>query len=159
METKDILIYESGDGGEWSIQNKDLALVETLWQQVYLALFGGNIEANTSPNVLITEERLDWWGNSLIYPENPEMQFNSNTERALGNTALNSAGRLTILRAVETDLDYLSPMLNYTADVELVTQDRIRIIVNFTPKGNNQNRVLVLVYDNAKNEVIIEQTI
>jgi len=47
METKDILLYESGDGGEMSIQSNDLALAETLYMQVYLAMFGGNVEEAT----------------------------------------------------------------------------------------------------------------
>jgi hypothetical protein len=37
--------------------------------------------------------------------------------------------------------------------------NKIRIIVNFTPKSNQENRVLQLVYDNAKNELLIEKTI
>lgn len=159
METKDILIYESGDGGEMAIINKDLALAETLYQQVYLALFGGNVEQNTTNNSLITEQNFDWWGNSLILEESPSEQFNSNTERTLNTTALNSAGRLTIIRAVESDLEYLSSLLNYFVDVDFPQRDKVRISVYFTPKDNQQDRVLVMVYDNAKNEVIIEKTI
>ena len=159
MDTKDILLYESGDGGEMSVMSDDLVLSETLYQQVYLALFGGNIEANTSNNTLITEERKDWWGNELIYKETPSKQFNSNTERTINNIALNSSGRLEVIRAVESDLQYLTTLLNYSVDVELININRMRIIVNFTPKDNLQDRVLVLVYDNARNELIIEQTI
>lgn len=159
MDTKDIHLYESGDGGEMLILNNDLALTELLLQQVYIALFGGNVEANTDNNVLPTEQRFDWWGNGLFFTENQSEQFNSNTERTLNTTTLNSAGRLTILSAVQQDLSYLSDVANATYDVELLTYNRVRIIVNFTPKDNQQNKVLQLVYDNAKNELIIEQVI
>ena len=42
MITKDLNIFESGDGGELSIINEDLLFGESLYQQIYLALFGGN---------------------------------------------------------------------------------------------------------------------
>jgi len=159
MDTKDILLYETGDGGDASLQNNDLALSETLYMQVYLALFGGNIEANTVTNTLPTEQRFDWWGNSLIMADTPNTQFNSNTERVLSTTALSSAGRLDIIRAVDADLSYLTELLDYSAGVELLSINRVRITVNFTPKTNQQNKVLILVYDNAKKELITEQTI
>ena len=159
METKDIVLYESGDGGEMSILNNDLDLGETLYQQVYLALFGGNLKANTRIDNLISEELFDWWGNSLFFSENPVKQFNSKTERTLDNVALNSSGRLAILQAVKDDLSYLSELLNYSVDVELFGVNKIRIIVNFTQKTNQENKTLQLVYDNAKNELIIEKII
>ena len=159
MDTKDILIYESGDGGEFSIQSGDLAINETLYNQVYLALFGGNIEADTKREYLPTEERNDYWGNALIFANEPEKQFNSTTERTINNTALNSAGRLTIIRAIETDLQYLSDLLTFTVDAEILSVNTIRIIIKFEPLGSQQSRVLQLVYNNAKNELITELTI
>lgn len=159
METKDILLYESGDGGEMAILSNDLELGETLYQQVYLSLFGGNLKANTRIDNLISEELFDWWGNSLFFSENPSKQFNSKTERTLDNVALNSSGRLVILQAVKDDLSYLSELLNYNVDVELFGVNKIRIIINFTQKTNQENKTLQLVYDNAKNELIIEKVI
>ena len=159
METKDILLFESGDGGEMAILNNDLELGQTLYQQVYLALFGGNLKANTRINNLVSEELFDWWGNALFFSETPVKQFNSNTERTLDSVSLNSSGRLTILQAVKDDLSYLSDLLNYSVDVELFGVNKIRIIVNFTQKTNQENKTLQLVYDNAKNELIIEKVI
>lgn len=159
MQTKDILLFESGDGGEMAIISNDLMLSETLYQQVYLALFGGNVEANTKSDTLINEERFDWWGNSLFFKENTASQFNSNTERILSEVVLNSSGRLKVIQAVTDDLVYLNGLLDYSVDVELFGNDKIRIIVNFTQKGNQESKILQLVYDNSKNEVIIEKTI
>lgn len=159
MDTKDILLFESGDGGEMAILSNDLVLTETLYQQVYLALFGGNVESNTKNDTLINEQRFDWWGNLLFFKETSSAQFNSNTERTLLEVVLNSSGRLKVIQAVNDDLVYLNDLLDYTVDVEFFGNDKIRIIVNFTPKGNQENKVLQLVYDNAKNEVIIEKTI
>jgi len=159
METTDLLLYETGDGGDMSVINADLLLTQTLYQQVYLALFGGNLEANTKTDTLPTEQRLDWWGNLLIMADTPSTQFNSDTERTINDVALNSAGRQSILAAVQSDLSYLTELLDYSVGVELISVNRLRISINFTPKGTQQNKVLVLVYDNAKNELIIEQTI
>jgi hypothetical protein len=50
-------------------------------------------------------------------------------------------------------------MLDYTIEVQITGRDNLRIIVNFSQKTNQQDRVLQMVYDNAKNEVIIEKII
>lgn len=159
MVTKDINLHESGNGGEMAIVSNDLLMGESLFQQVYLALFGGNVESVTRGDELITEERFDWWGNSLFFSETPTKQFNSITERTINSVALNGQGRLSIINAVNEDLRYLTELLNYSIDVEILAVNKIRIIINFTPKLNQENRILQLVYDNAKNELIIEKTI
>lgn len=159
MVTTDISIFESGDGGEFSIVAGDLNFSETLYQQVYLALFGGNVEANTKANTLFTEERFDYWGNSLFWGNSSGEQFNSNTERVLESVILNSSGRLLIEQAVVDDLAYLSDLLTAEVSVQLLETDKIRITITFTPKGNQESKVLQLVYNNAKKELLIEKTI
>ena len=62
-------------------------------------------------------------------------------------------------QVVNEDLSYLTILLNYDVDVQFVGTNLIRIIVNFTQKGSQENRVLQMVYDNAKGELIIEKTI
>jgi hypothetical protein len=159
METKDVLIYESGSGGELSVVNDDLVFTELLYNQVYLALFGGNVEENTKRDYLFTEQRLDYWGNSLFFAETPSNQFNSNTERTIQNIALTSSGRLELIRAVEDDLAYLNDLFNYTVDVMFFQANKIKIIVKFTAKSNQESQAFQLIYDNAKNEVIINQLV
>lgn len=159
MITKDINLHESGNGGEMAIVSNDLLIGESLFQQVYLALFGGNIEAVTRGDELISEERFDYWANSLFFSETPGKQFNSITEKTINLVALNSQGRLSIINSINEDLSYLTELLNYSIDVQIFEVNKIRIIINFTPKNNQQIRVLQLVYDNAKNELIIEKTI
>jgi len=157
--TKDINLHESGSGGEMSIVSNDLLMGEVLFQQVYLALFGGNVEANTLGNELVSEERFDYWANPLFFAENQSKQFNSNTERELQKVVLNTAGRLKIIQVVNEDLSYLNILLNYNVDVQFIGVNNIRIIVNFTQKGFQESRVLQMVYNNAKGELIIEKTI
>lgn len=159
MNTSDILLYETGSGGDFAIINDDLAMGESLYQQILLALFGGNIEANTKVTYFNSEERFDYWGNSLVWKNEQTKQFNSLTERTIQNTALTSSGRLEILRAVELDLNYMKSMVNYSVDVSILSNSSIRISVQFSQKSNQQDKVLQIVYDNAKNEIIIEKTI
>lgn len=159
MITKDLLLYENGDGGELAILYDDLLLVEELYQQVYIAFFGGNTAQNTKDKYLSGEERFDYWANTLIWKEKPSKQFNSFTERTLNSVALNGAGRIEILRAMEKDLSYLSDVLIATLDVEFLSLNKIKLIIEFKQKSNQENKVLQLVYDNAKNEVILDLVI
>ena len=159
MGTTDINLFESGASGDFTILNDDLLMGESLYQQIYLALFGGNIEASTKDVYLISEERFDYWGNSLIWKKEKAVQFNSETERTIQNTALNSTGRLNIIQAVNVDLEYLKSVIDYTVDVQILKHDNLRISVSFSQKSNQQDKILQMLYDNAKKEVIIEKVI
>lgn len=159
MNTTDIHLFETGSGGDFAIVNNDLLMGESLYQQIYLALFGGNIQASTKPSYLESEERFDYWGNTLIWKDVKTKQFNSETERTLGNVALNSSGRLSILQAVNNDLDYLKGVVDFTVEVGIESVSRISITVSFSEKTNQQDKVLQMVWDNSKNEVIITKLI
>ena len=99
----DIMIFENGSGGDLNLKNDDIETISGLMNQVYLALFGGNLEQNTSDDLSELEERNDWWGNSLLKKEN---QFNSNFERTLRTIPLNSSGLIKIENAAKEDLKY-----------------------------------------------------
>ncbi len=159
MNTTDIHLFETGSGGDFAIVNNDLLMGESLYQQIYLALFGGNIQASTKPSYLESEERFDYWGNSLIWKDVKTKQFNSETERTLGNVALNSSGRLSILQAVNNDLDYLKGVVDFVVEVGIESVSRISITVSFSEKTNQQDKVLQMVWNNSKNEVIINKMI
>lgn len=159
MNTIDVLIYESGDGGELSIMNDDLVFSELIYNQTYLALFGGNIAENTKRDYLFTEQRFDYWGNTLFHSETPTEQFNSNTERTIRNIALTSSGRAELIRAVEADLAYLNDVLTFSVDVVFFDKNKIKIMIKFESKTNQESQALQLIYDNAKNELIIDKII
>ena len=156
---RDIQLYETGNGGDFSIQNRDLSLVETLYQQAYLSLFGGNIEASTKGDELPTQVREDWWANSLQFRENKEKQFNSETEQTLNNTPLNSAGRIEIIRAVENDLKYLKNISDVQVNVLILASNKVKIIIALQVPDNQEDKVLQIIWDNARLEVIIDKFI
>jgi hypothetical protein len=154
MESKDILLYETGSGGDFNLE-----LGDQLYQQFYLALFGGNVKESTKSSYLANEERFDYWGNTLIWKESKAKQFNSETERTLQEVALNSQGRLKILQAVKNDLAYLQNVINFEVQVSLLSVNRVGIFITFVGKTNQQDKTLQFVFDSSKNEVIIEQYI
>lgn len=157
--TKDLGIYENGSGGEITIQNNDLLLSEQLYMQAYLACFGGNVEANTKGNEQSGQLRQDWWGNSYLFSNSPSKQFNSETERALRNNPLTSAGRVNIIRAVQNDLKFLSNVAKVVIDATVLSASKIMIEVVLTEPTNNKTTLLQVIWDNTKNELITEYTI
>lgn len=157
--TKDLHIFESGSGGEMKILNGDLMLSESLFQTIYLSMFGGNVEENTSENQQEGTEKLDWWGNQLFYPNNQDKWFNSNTERTLLNTVLNSEGRQTIEEAVNNDLAFLNDVIEYEVNVSIVSTNSLKISIFINEFQNQQDRQLEMVWNNAKNELIIQEVI
>lgn len=159
MQTKDILLRETGSGGDFAVLSNDLVLSDTLYQQFYLAMFGGNLRGNTKSKYLDNEERFDYWGNSLIWPTQKNKQFNSETERTLQEIAINSSGRMRVLQAVKSDLSYLSNVINFEVEVNLLNQNKLSITITFTEKTNQQDKSLQFVFDNSKNEVLIQEII
>ena len=155
--SKDLLLYENGSGGELHLNSSDLVLVNSLYQQVYLSLFGGNIEANTATTK--SQENNDWWGNDLIFKNNSKKQFNSNTERALNNVTLNPSGRIDILRAVLYDLRILKEISNISASVHILETNKVQINVLIAKPNSIENKELQFIWDSAKNELIHEKII
>lgn len=157
--SKDLLIYENGTGGELKVISNDLALSETLFTQVYLAFFGGNLEAVTKGNELKNQQRFDYWANSLLYQGKPKKQFNSNLERALCNTVYNSSGRIEIENAAKKDLEFLSGIVETEVSVAVQSESRLRITVVLTGLQNGQESELQFIWNNARKEIIIEENI
>ncbi len=148
----DILIYESGNGGEMYLKNGDIEMTDGLFNQPYLAHFGGNTEASTTGEEQEGTERFDWWGNALFFAQ-PDAQMNSNLERTLNKTALSSAGRLEIERQAAIDIDYLAEIATVASEAAIIGNDKIRI----SDKLNQSVRSFT--WDATKNEIIKEVTI
>lgn len=153
--TSDISIFSSDNGGDMCILNNDLSLTESLYQLIYLSLFGGNIEASTTGNEPKTDERFDFWANSLLFSKQKEKQFNSETQRTLNKVVLNSSGRLKIKQSVENDLVFLKDIVNFEVNIFLESSSRIIIEVKVISLTNSENKIYQLIWDNSKKEVII----
>jgi hypothetical protein len=146
----DILIYESGNGGELSLKNGDIETTDGLFNMPYLAHFGGNTEASTTGNEQEGKDRLDWWGNQFLEEQH---QMNSALEKSLNEIALTSAGRVKVERDAKKDLEFMAEF----ADVECsIFIPNLNIII-VSDKINQS--VVNMAWNATKNELIEEITI
>jgi hypothetical protein len=142
----DIMIYESGGGGEILLKNNDIEMTDSLLNMPYLAHFGGNLEASTTGNEQENVERFDWWGN-VFFDESAQM--NSSLEKTLNETALNSAGRVTIERQAKNDLQFLADIADISCNVGIIGVDKVRI-------SDTVSQSVVDFIFNATNSELIE---
>lgn len=151
---KDLLIYESGDGGELLLKNGDLQTTGLLTNQVYLCLFGGNVESSTKGSELENEVRFDYWANSLIFSDKRSNQFNSETERTLNNVSLNTFGRLSVIDSAKRDLSILKNFAAFEVDAVILNESQIMIEVKLNELGNEEEKVMQMIWDILKNTII-----
>lgn len=129
----DLAVIETGNGGDLKLRGNDLAVSNSVMNQVYLGLFGGNIE-NPKQN-----ENTDWWANELLMKANPSIQFNTNIERIINTTTLNSSGRVTIENAIKKALQFLvDEGYTITVSVSIVSTDRIDTIIKTDIEGDKE---------------------
>ena len=127
----DLAVIETGNGGDLQLVGNDLALVYAGENNPYLGMFGGNIEAVTKTKVQ-EELSYDWWGNTLLMPNNQSIQFNSLTERILNSTPLTSSGRIQIENTIKKDLAFMGDFADIFVSVSIVATDRIQVTIRIT---------------------------
>jgi len=158
----DLVLFETGNGGDLNKTSNDLQITNGLFNQVYLALFGGNPEATNDPDTsdfLETQQRSDWWGNELLYPEQQNLHFNSSFERALNNTVLNSSGRLDLETAALEDLAFMRDFSDVSVEVQIIGVDKVKISVSLQEPGNLEQQEFQILWDGTKAETISDITI
>ncbi len=149
----DLKLLETGNGGDVARKTKDLFVIEGLQNMPYLAMFGGNLQANTPVKRLASEQAFDYWGNSLFSQNDLTTQFNSNTERALNNTPLTSAGRIVIENAVKKDLQFMLPFANVEVSVTIPGMNMVQIYLRISEPNNLQSKEFVYIWDATKSEL------
>jgi len=124
----DILIFESGDGGELQLISNDLATVDSLTNQVYIALFGGG--------------GADWFGND------PDIAIDQNStfETVLKSVALDASGLQKLENAARADLSYLS---DFSVECSLIAPTKLKISVVIS------ENVITFVWSENNIEIII----
>lgn len=152
----DIELTETGNGGDLVKRPKDLSVISGLGNMPYLAMFGGNLEASTPVTRLETEQAFDWWGNTLLFSDDPGLQLNSRTERALLETALTSQGRLAVERAVLSDVAFMRPFANVSVQASITSTDTIRIAVRLQRPDNLEEREYIFIWDASKEELSLK---
>lgn len=154
----DVLIFENGDGGDVNLLGNDIEMTDSIFDMVYMAMFGGNPEAVTTGNEIASEQRNDFWGNALLLPNDPEKQFNSITEKTLNEVALDSSGRVKIEDAIKIDLNFMFILAQIEVDVSIVSDNRTQMDITLQEPGNLTNKSFQFIWDGTRNE-LIEQRI
>lgn len=154
MAALDIEITEQdGNGGDFRLVGRDLAVV-TGWQNMpYLAMFGGNVGYMTPKTRTTNEQNYDYWGNELFHKNQPEAQFNSRTEYVLNTTPLTSGGRQKIENAVKKDLEFMKPFANITVSVSIVSVDKVKITLKVERPGNLEDALFIYIWNGVTNSV------
>lgn len=142
----DIELIETGNGGDTTINGNDLAMVFSFENMPYLAMFGGNKEAVTTQR-LPTEQAQDYWANALLMPNDPSIQFNSLTEKALDTIPLTSSGRLLIEEAIKKDLAFMQPFAEISVSTQIIATDTITINIGIRQPDNLQERQFIYIWE------------
>jgi hypothetical protein len=146
----DLAIIETENGGDLQLLGKDLAVVYGNENQMYLAMFGGNVEQDTEAVVTLAESD-DFWANSLLFPSDAFLQFNSKVERLLNTTELSSSGRVVIENGVKGDLKFLKSLgAEITVSVTIPATNIVTIQINAVFK-NGQKSVTIINYKKKAN--------
>lgn len=155
----DLVLHETGNGGDLQLKGNDLDTSNSIFNLIYMGLFGGNPKAVTTGDELETEQRLDWWGNNLLSQDQPEIQQNSTFEQTLIEVALNSSGRLRIEEAAKNDLDFLKEIAEITIETRIIAVDKIEIIIFAKEPENEEKQSFIFIWDATKQILIENKTI
>lgn len=145
----DLQVIETGNGGDLIKNGNDLALVYSFENMPYLAMFGGNKESVTRPR-LETEQAFDWFGNSLFFPNDESLQFNSLTEKALDTIPLTSAGRILIENEIKKDLQFMQPFAEITVKTSIPQTDTLLINIKIEEPDNLQAKEFIYIWQQGK---------
>ena len=154
----DINLYETGEGADYVVLENDIQLSNALWLPVYLALFGGNVSQTTDSVSEDFFQRFDYWGNTFL-ESFPEAQYNSEFERALNETALNT-GNIVLLEGIaKRDLRFLSGLGEINVDISLVRVDAVEINIDLIEPESDAVNIFSFVWEATRTERIIEEQV
>lgn len=138
---QDLLIEESGNGGDLVLLNDDLVLTSDFSNQIYLALFGGNIRSDNG------EQQNEWWGNEgLQEEEKSKSQF----EKTLSEVVLNSSGLQKLESAANSDLQFLKKYVNYTLELQILNKDSLSLYIQINAPSNVDEKVRIIWNNTTK---------
>jgi phage gp46-like protein len=149
----DLQIVETGNGGDLMMIGGDLAQVSGWENMVYLALFGGNVEANTDPARPENTQDFSWWGNALLMPNQPGLQFNSNTERVLKSVGLTSGNLPAIQNAVNADLAFMNDFAKVSITVSIIGVDKVKLDIVVKEPGTLNSMQFVYIWDGTAQDL------
>lgn len=122
----DVLLRQSNDGGEITLEGGLLLLSEGLETAVYLSLFGGNEDDPGDGDTT-----LQWWGNLL--DTEPERAYRSETQYLLASLPAIPANLRRIEQAAARDLKWMLDTKNaqsVSVEATIPSLNRVRLGVS-----------------------------
>lgn len=132
---EDLLLTETGNGGDLVIRDNDLVLTSKLSNQIYLALFGGNIVDDNG------EQFNEYWANVQL---SDESKYVSQFERTLNEVVINSSGLQRLHEAANKDLEFLKKYVNYTLELSILNKDSISLYIDIKAPNNVEDKVSIV---------------
>lgn len=132
---EDLLLTETGNGGDLVIRDNDLVLTSNLSNQIYLALFGGNLVDDNG------ELFNEYWANVQL---SDESKYVSQFERTLNEVVINSSGLQRLHEAANKDLEFLKKYVNYTLELSILNKDSISLYIDIKAPNNVENKVSIV---------------
>ena len=150
----DLLLCETGNGGDFIFASNDFKLTDGFSNQVYLGWFGGNIggEERDREDAPQSEQRSDWIGNDLFFEADLDFKFNSELETLLNKSVLNSSQVIIIEETANHDLDFMADFGAVSIEAEIQDLDRIKINAKIIEPDNSGNKTFSFIWDSTKNE-------
>lgn len=157
----DFSITVTPSGGDWYVEGSDIALTGAIWNQILMALMGGNVESSTpGEGAPGGTKRTDFWGNSFLAGD-PDSQFNSEYERAVTTLAITTGNLQKINDAAAKDLKYLEDLgiaVIESVDTVLVSNDKVQTDIVVQEPGEDQPQAYAVIWDATESELIFEET-
>lgn len=149
----DLLIIETGNGGDAVFRGKDFVTTESFINMPYFGMFGGNpgFPSEQIPNE--NEQQFDWWGNRLLTFSDPQVWITSRLEHLLNNISLTSANRSVIIRTIQRDIEFMEEFAQITVDVQYINVDRIRILIRLIEPDTLQENTFVFIWNATEAEL------
>jgi len=150
----DVVLCETGNGGDFIHENNDFKLTEGMTNFIYIGWFGGNYggDERDKEDTPQSEQRDDWFGNTLFFDVDVDFRYNSELETTLGKSALNSSSRLLIERVAKGDLDFLGDFGEVEVEASIIDIDKIKITAKINQPDNEENKIFTYIWDSMKNE-------
>jgi hypothetical protein len=153
----DLELVETLNGGDLIKTTQDVSVIYGFENMPYLAMFGGQVASSTPSIRNESEQAFDWWGNSLFFPRNSNVQMNSETERTLKKTPLTSFGLSIIQQAVKKDLAFMKAFSQVGISVTITGINRISIAVKIIKPDNLSQSIFVFIWDATNSELLERQ--
>lgn len=150
-------LYEDGNGGQMILRSNEILQTESLATLAYLAMFGGNVEAETQKENSPGELKRDWWANDPS--KNSETWINSRTEKVLRGIEISSSSRFEIEEAVKYDVKELEQYGKVKVEVTFPSLNRVEILITISEPNVIKDKRLQFVWDATRNETIEKQTL